>query len=63
VFEKCRSAAVSSSTSRSAFEFSSDSESDLSNNWADVPGGTFNGTVHVPDPNNPTVFFRLSTTP
>jgi autotransporter-associated beta strand protein len=35
----------------------------ISNNWVDVPGGTFNGTVHVPDPNNPTVFFRLSTTP
>jgi hypothetical protein len=35
----------------------------ISTNWADFPGGTFNGSVHVPDPNNPAVFFRLSTTP
>ena len=33
----------------------------LSTNWADYPGGTFNGTIHVPNPAYPTVFFRLST--
>jgi hypothetical protein len=35
----------------------------LSSNWADYPGGTFNGTVIVPDPSLPTVFFRLISIP
>lgn len=32
----------------------------LSSNWGDYPGGAFNGTVHVPDPALPSVFFRLA---
>jgi len=33
----------------------------ISTNWADYPGGTYNGVVHIPDVANPSVFFRLAT--
>ncbi len=33
----------------------------INTNWADYPGGTFNGVVHIPDVANPSVFFRLAT--
>ena len=33
----------------------------LSDNWVDYPNGDFNGVLHTPDPNSPSVFFRLRT--